>query len=281
MTDIGTHPEPRMQARQAPQTHNGVTAVGRPLDISIVMPCLNEEEAVRYCVEKAVAAIAATGMTGEVVVVDNNSTDNSAELARAAGARVVDEAIRGYGSAYLRGLAEARGRFILIGDSDGTYDFSAVEQFVQPLTNGTDLVVGSRLRGTIHDGAMPWLHRYVGNPFLTRTMNVLFRNQLSDVYCGMRAMKRELLTTMRLSATGMEFALEMLIEAQRHGARIKEIPISYSRRAGGQPKLRTWRDGWRSFMFIINESRGFRGETRTHAAPALSSATPAPSESGS
>lgn len=280
MTDIGTHPEPRIRARQAPQGSNGLSAPDLGLDVSIVMPCLNEEEAVQACVETALASIAATGMTGEVLVVDNNSTDRSAELARAAGARVVVEPTRGYGNAYLKGLAEARGRFIVLGDADGTYDFSAVGSFVEPLTNGTDLVIGSRLRGTIHDGAMPWLHRYLGNPFLTKTMNLLFANELSDVYCGMRAVKKELLATMTLSASGMEFALEMLIESQRSGARMKEIPIIYRRRAGGHPKLRTWRDGWRSFRFIVNEARGFRAERRQRTTP-LSTSTPAPSESGS
>ena len=258
MTDIGSHPEPRMQARQAPQMQHGRTepSTDFDVDISIVMPCLNEEAAVGRCVETALSSILASGMTGEVLVVDNDSTDASAELAAAAGARVVREPVRGYGQAYLAGLAEARGRFILLGDSDGTYDFATVTSFVEPLTNGTDLVMGSRLRGTIDRGAMPWLHRYLGNPLLTKTMNLLFSNQISDVYCGMRSVKHEALSRMRLSAKGMEFALEMLISAERNGMRIKEVPIHYRRRVGGTPKLRTWRDGWRSLRFIVSESRG-------------------------
>jgi glycosyltransferase involved in cell wall biosynthesis len=280
VTDIGSHPEPRMQARQASQTHTGAPESERDfdLDISIVMPCLNEEAAVGSCVETALSSIAATGMTGEVLVVDNDSTDASAELATAAGARVVREPIRGYGRAYLAGLAEARGRFIVLGDSDGTYDFGTVASFVEPLTNGTDLVIGSRLRGTIDRGAMPWLHRYLGNPLLTKTLNLLFSSQVSDVYCGMRSVKHEALSRMRLSATGMEFALEMLISAERNDLRIKEVPIRYRRRVGGTPKLRTWRDGWRSLRFIVSESRG---PELPHPASiqVMPSASPAPSES--
>lgn len=276
MTDIGTHPGRRLEARQAPQTHSWAPSnpENRQLDISIVMPCLNEEAAVATCVETALFSIAKTGMTGEVVVVDNDSSDASAELALAAGARVVSEPVRGYGNAYLRGLSEARGRYIVLGDSDGTYDFGAVWSFVEPLTNGTDLVIGSRLRGKIDAGAMPWHHRYLGNPLLTRTMNVLHSNQLSDVYCGMRSIKREVLQDLGLSAPGMEFALEMLIAAQRRRMRIKEIPIHYRRRLGGTPKLRTWRDGWRSLRFIFSESGA-----EVHAHASVSSVSAAPSES--
>ncbi|MGH8872026.1 MAG: glycosyltransferase family 2 protein [Acidimicrobiia bacterium] len=282
MTDIGSHPEPRMVARQAPQTQNGVPVLDQRLDIdiSIVMPCLNEEAAVSSCVEIALASIAATGLSGEVVVVDNDSSDASAELAAMAGARVVREPVRGYGNAYLRGLAEARGRFIVLGDSDGTYDFGAIATFIEPLTNGTDLVIGSRLRGTIDVGAMPWLHRYVGNPLLTKTMNLLFSHELSDVYCGMRSIKREALSELTLSAPGMEFALEMLIAAERSGIRIKEIPIRYRRRQGGTPKLRTWRDGWRSLRFIFAASRRYES-VHVHNHAAFNPPTPAPSESGS
>ena len=277
MTDIGTHPEPRMQARQAPQMQNGHPAPAPDfgVDISIVMPCLNEEAAVARCVETALSGIRASGMTGEVLVVDNDSTDGSAKLAAAAGARIVREPVRGYGQAYLAGLAEARGRFIVLGDSDGTYDFATVGSFVEPLTNGTDLVMGSRLRGTIDRGAMPWLHRYLGNPLLTKTVNLLFSNQISDVYCGMRSVKHEALSRMTLSATGMEFALEMIISAERNGMRIKEVPIRYRRRVGGTPKLRTWRDGWRSLRFIVAESRGSHSAS-IQVMPSVSSA---PSES--
>jgi len=277
VTNIGSHPEPRIQARQAPQTQNGVAAGDFEVDISIVMPCLNEEAAVGACVATALLAIADSGLSGEVLVVDNDSTDASAELASAAGARIVREPIRGYGRAYLAGLAEARGRFIVLGDSDGTYDFAAVASFVEPLTNGTDLVMGSRLRGSIDRGAMPWLHRYLGNPLLTKTVNLLFSNHVSDVYCGMRSIKREALSGLGLSATGMEFALEMLISAERNGMRIKEVPIRYRRRMGGTPKLRTWRDGWRSLRFIVSESRG--AQSQPASVTVLPSVTPAPSES--
>jgi glycosyltransferase involved in cell wall biosynthesis len=282
MTDIGIHPEPRREARQAPQTYNGALApkvrLDSNLDISVVMPCLNEEAAIEKCVETALASIAATGMTGEVVVVDNDSSDDSAGLAIAAGARVVREPVRGYGRAYLAGLAEARGRFIVLADSDGTYDFTAVGRFIEPLTNGTDLVIGTRLRGSIDDGAMPWLHRYVGNPLLTRAMNLLHSTRFSDVYCGMRSIKREALSQLNLAAPGMEFALEMLIEAERAGIRIGEIPIRYRRRLGGTPKLRTWRDGWRSLRFVVSQTRR-TAVPYVASSSTIAAVTPAPSES--
>lgn len=256
MTDLGTHPEPRMEARQAPQAHNSGGLTGPAVDVSIVMPCLNEEASVSHCVEAAFIALGDLGLNGEVVVVDNDSSDRSAHLASLAGARVVHEPIRGYGQAYLRGLSEARGRYLVLGDSDGTYDFAALSSFVTPLLNGTDMVVGSRLRGVIDKGAMPWLHRYVGNPALTRAMSVLFSTGLSDVYCGMRSVKRDALERMLLTATGMEFALEMIVKARRHGVQMREVPIHYRRRMGGTPKLRTWRDGWRSLRYMVTESRG-------------------------
>jgi glycosyltransferase involved in cell wall biosynthesis len=281
VTDMENHLSMRLEAREAPQTLNGRTRLPHHLDVSIVMPCLNEEAAITTCVETALASLSELEMSGEVVVVDNDSSDRSAELARAAGARVVREPVRGYGMAYLRGLSEARGRYLVLGDSDGTYDFAALSSFVEPLMNGTDLVIGSRLRGVIDPGAMPWLHRYVGNPGLTKAMNLLFSSDSSDVYCGMRSVKQETLASMTLAAPGMEFALEMLIQAFEHGARIKEVPIRYGRRVGGTPKLRTWRDGWRSLRFIVNESGRVRAE-RSRSMPALSAqGGAAPSEAES
>jgi glycosyltransferase involved in cell wall biosynthesis len=254
-----------LEGREAPQAQNGHARLQTDLDVSIVMPCLNEEAAIAACVETALLSLSDLNMSGEVVVVDNDSSDRSAKLARAAGARVVREPVRGYGMAYLKGLTEAHGKYLVLGDSDGTYDFAALSSFVEPLLNGTDLVIGSRLRGVIDPGAMPWLHRYVGNPALTKAMNLLFASDSTDVYCGMRSVKRETLSRMTLAAPGMEFALEMLIQAFEHGARVKEVPIRYGRRIGGTPKLRTWRDGWRSLRFIIRES----GRVRSERSPSI------------
>lgn len=258
MTDIGIHPEPRREARQAPQTHNGALAPEVRLDVSIVMPCLNEEEAIKGCIVEARTALAALGFSGEIVVVDNGSTDRSVEVARSAGARVVHEPNRGYGNACRRGLREARGRFVVMGDSDGTYDFSALAHFVLPLLNGAEMVMGDRLNSTMEPGAMPWLHRYVGNPFLTKTMNVLFGSDIADSHCGLRSIKKETLGGLTLTSPGMEFASEFLIEAVQHGVKLDQVPIRYRRRYGGQPKLRTFRDGLRHLRLLLLRAREAR-----------------------
>lgn len=224
---------------------------GRHIEVSVIMPCLNEEAAVAECVKEAWEALAETDLTGEVLVVDNGSTDSSVAVAEGAGARVVHESHRGYGNACRRGLAEARGRFLLLGDADGTYDFSALGDFVTPLLNGADVVMGTRLGGSIESGAMPWLHRHVGNPFLTMLLNALFSPGVSDALCGMRSIKREGYVELTLASPGMEFATELLIEATRQGLHIKEVPIQYRRRRGGVPKLRTFRDGWRSLLSML------------------------------
>jgi hypothetical protein len=224
MTDIGIHPEPRREARQAPQTYNGALAPKLRLDVSIVMPCLNEEEAIKGCIDEARSALAVLGFSGEILVVDNGSTDRSVEVARSAGARVIHEPNRGYGNACRRGLREARGRFVVMGDSDGTYDFSALAQFVLPLLNGAEMVMGDRLNSSMEPGAMPWLHRYVGNPFLTKTMNVLFASDIADSHCGLRSIKKETLGELTLTSPGMEFASEFLIEAIQHGVRVDQVP---------------------------------------------------------
>jgi glycosyltransferase involved in cell wall biosynthesis len=221
------------------------------LDISVVMPCLNEEAAVAATVAEAFAGIRSTGLAGEVVVVDNGSIDGSAEAARRAGARVVHETTRGYGNACRRGLAEARGRMVVLGDSDGTYPFSDIPRFVESMANGVDVVMGSRLNEAMERGAMPWLHRHVGNPGLTWLLNLFFPAGISDAHCGLRAIRQGALDQLELSATGMEFASEFLIDAVRHGLTFAEIPITYRRRLGGVPKLRAWRDGWRHLRLIL------------------------------
>lgn len=224
------------------------------IEVSVVMPCLNEEEAIAFCIQKALKAFVDMDARGEVVVVDNGSTDRSSEIATAMGARVVSEPARGYGNAYRTGIKAARGRYIVMGDSDGTYDFGDIPLFVEPLLNGTDMVIGSRFRGTIEPGAMPWLHRYIGNPLLTGFLNLLFAAEVSDAHCGMRSFSRQALEQLSLSAPGMEFASELIIESVRNGLRLKEIPIYYARRVGGTPKLRTWRDGTRHLRLMLTKT---------------------------
>jgi len=224
----------------------------RPL-VSVVMPCLDEAETVGTCVGAARHALAQAGLTGEVLVVDNGSADGSAMLAARAGARVVAEPRRGYGSAYLTGFANARGRFIVMGDADGTYDFSALTHFVAALEAGADLVLGSRLRGNIEPGAMPWLHRRVGNPTLTAILNLFFRTRVSDAHCGMRAFRRELLDRLDLQAMGMELASEQLIRAAKLGLDVREIQIDYRPRHG-RSKLAPLPDGWRHLRLLLVHS---------------------------
>jgi glycosyltransferase involved in cell wall biosynthesis len=223
------------------------------LDVSVVIPCLNERETIGVCVRKALRSMEGAGLTGEVIVVDNGSTDGSAQIAEQEGARVVPERRRGYGNAYMRGFAAARGRYIVMGDGDDTYDFENVPSFVGPLQEHADLVMGSRLKGRIHKGAMPPLHRYVGNPVLTGILNLFYRSGVSDAHCGMRAFRREALTQLDLRMPGMEFASEMVIRASKAGLRIEEIPIEYHPRLG-ESKLNSFRDGWRHLRFLLVHS---------------------------
>ncbi len=220
------------------------------IEVSVVMPCLNEAASVGACVRQAREAMERAGLRGEVVVADNGSTDDSVALAEAAGARVVRVPARGYGAAYLGGLAAARGRYLVMGDADGTYPFDRVPDFVARLREGNDLVLGSRFAGRIHRGAMPWLHRYIGNPVLTGILGIFFGQRVSDAHCGMRALTREANDAMRLRTTGMEYASEMIAMAVRRGLKVAEIPIDYHARAG-ESKLRSFRDGWRHLRFML------------------------------
>jgi glycosyltransferase involved in cell wall biosynthesis len=220
--------------------------------VSVVIPCLNEAENIETCVERALAVLAEHEIPGEVVVADNASDDNSAELAAAAGARVISEPRRGYGSAYLAGFAAARGRYIVMGDADLTYDFGEIPRFVEHLDAGADLVMGDRM-DQIQPGAMPWLHRYVGNPILSGTLNLFFRTGVRDAHCGMRAVRRSVLPQLDLHATGMEFASEMVVRAAKEKLDIRQFPIEYHPR-GGESKLSTWRDGWRHLRFLLVHS---------------------------
>jgi glycosyltransferase involved in cell wall biosynthesis len=220
--------------------------------VSVVIPCLNEEENVQRCVHGAIEALARAHLAGEVIVVDNASEDRSAELAAAAGARVITEKRRGYGSAYLAGFAAARGSYIVMADADLTYDFNEIPNFVAKLEAGAQLVMGNRM-DNIQPGAMPWLHRYIGNPLLTGVLNLFFRTGVRDAHCGMRALRTDVLETLDLRTTGMEFASEMVIRAAKEHLRIAEVDIEYHPR-GGESKLSSFRDGWRHLRFLLVHS---------------------------
>ncbi len=220
--------------------------------LSVVIPCLNEAENIEHCVRTAREVLKRNGIDGEVLVVDNASEDDSAKLAADAGARVVYERRRGYGSAYLAGFAAATGRYIVMADADLTYDFNEIPRFVAALDEGAELVMGDRM-DNIHPGAMPWLHRYVGNPILTGLLNLFFRTGIKDAHCGMRALRRDVLPRLDLRTTGMEFASEMVIRASKEHLRIAEFPIEYHPR-GGESKLSSFRDGWRHLRFLLVHS---------------------------
>ena len=229
-------------------------------EVSVVIPCLNEETTIGVCVAKAKSAIAKMGVAGEVLVVDNGSTDRSAAVAAAAGAGVIPEPRRGYGQAYLTGFAHARGKYLVIGDADDTYDFSDITGFVAPLRDGYDMVMGTRLKGRIEPGAMPWHHRWIGVPVLSAILNMLFSARVSDAHCGQRSITAEAARGLGLSATGMEFASEMIIKAARRGLRIAEIPITLHKGGRpGRPHLRSFRDGWRhlKMMFMLSPTHLF------------------------
>src|SRR4051794_16133359 len=187
-----------------------VTAAIEEVEVSVVMPCLNEARTVGRCVQKAVAALEEMGVHGEVIVADNGSTDGSQEIAREHGARVVPAQRRGYGSALQAGIAAARGQYVIMGDADDSYDFSRLEGFVERLRGGDDLVMGNRFRGGIMPGAMPWLHRYVGNPVLTGILNLFFHTPIGDAHCGLRGFRKDAYKSLGLHTTGMEFASEMV-----------------------------------------------------------------------
>jgi Glycosyl transferase family 2 len=220
--------------------------------VSVVIPCLNEAGSIERCVRRALDVVGREGWAGEVIVADNGSDDRSAELARAAGALVVQEPRRGYGSAYLAGFAAARGDYIVMADADLTYDFGDIPRFVEELDKGGDLVMGDRTSG-IQPGAMPWLHRYVGNPLLSGLLNLFFGTGVRDAHCGMRAIRREVLPRLDLRTTGMEFASEMVVRAGKAGLPISEIPIHYHPREGDS-KLARYRDGWRHLRFLLVHS---------------------------
>jgi hypothetical protein len=223
-----------------------------PVELSVVMPCLNEARTVGTCVEKARAAMAELGVAGEVVVADNGSTDGSPELARARGARVVRAERRGYGATLQVGIAAARGRFVIMGDSDDSYDFTLLGPFLDRLGAGDDLVMGNRFRGGIMPGAMPWHHRYIGNPVLTGILNLFFRSPIGDAHCGLRGFRKEAYQGLNLTSPGMEFASEMVVKACLQGLRVSEVPVVlHPDGRDRRPHLRSFHDGWRHLRLLL------------------------------
>ena len=214
------------------------------------MPCLNEEKTVALCVKKAKEVLRKAKMTGEVVVADNGSTDNSVRLAKKAGAKVILEKRRGYGSAYLAGIKAARGDWLVIGDSDGTYDFSEIPRLLKPLNSGYDLVIGSRIKGRIRKEAMPFLNRYLGTPLLNFFLRLFYQIKVSDSQSGMRAFSRTAFDKLRLRTLGMEFASEMLVRSSQEGLKIIEVPINYLPRLA-PTKLSRFRDAWHHLRFML------------------------------
>lgn len=223
-----------------------------PVEVSVVIPCLNEVNSLAYCVDKAIAAFRTSGLSGEVIVADNGSTDGSVQVAEEHGARLVHVQERGYGAALRAGIAAARGPYIIMGDADDSYDFVDVPRFVEKLREGYEMVMGNRFRGGIKAGAMPPMHKYFGNPGLTALLNFMFRARIGDSYCGMRGFTRTLYDRLDVRSAGMEFALEMIIKAAQIGARSTEIPIVlWPDKRGRPPHLRSFRDGWRSLRFML------------------------------
>lgn len=222
------------------------------IELSIVMPCLNEAETLSACINKAKSYLARAGIVGEVIVADNGSTDGSQKIARKLGALPVDVKERGYGAALTGGIAAAQGRYVIMGDADDSYDFSQLDPFVEKLRQGFDLVVGNRFKGRISPGAMPPLHRYLGNPILTGIGRLFFSSNIGDFHCGLRGFSKEAIKRLDLRTTGMEFASEMVVKATLAKLRITEVPTTLSPDGRNRPPhLRSWRDGWRHLRFLL------------------------------
>jgi cellulose synthase/poly-beta-1,6-N-acetylglucosamine synthase-like glycosyltransferase len=222
------------------------------LEVTVLMPCLNEAETLGSCVRKALASLKSLGLKGEVLIADNGSTDGSQEIAINLGARVVQVERKGYGNALMRGIAKARGKFVIMGDSDDSYDFENLGPFVEKLRDGYDLVMGNRFLGGIQPGAMPPLHRYLGNPVLTAVGRLFFKSPCGDFHCGLRGFKREAMLGLDLRTTGMEFASEMVVKSTLHKLRITEVPTTLQPDGRSRPPhLRTWSDGWQHLRFLL------------------------------
>jgi glycosyltransferase involved in cell wall biosynthesis len=222
------------------------------LDLTILMPCLNEAETLAICIRQALAAIRDSNVTGEVLIADNGSTDGSQQIAAAEGARVIEVPTRGYGAALIAGIEAARGRYILMADADASYHFEHLPRFLPKLNEGYDLVMGNRFSGSIEPGAMPPLHRFLGNPVLSAAGRIFFRIPVRDFHCGLRAFRRDAILALDLRATGMEFASEMVVKSSLAGLRLTEVPTTLSPDGRSRPPhLRSWRDGWRHLRFLL------------------------------
>jgi len=223
-----------------------------PFELSVVMPCLNEARTLPLCIEKIQRVFQEQGIAGEIVVADNGSIDGSQNIARALGARVVNVPQKGYGSALMGGIGAARGRFLIMGDSDDSYDFRHIPRFLEKLRAGYDLVMGNRFAGGVQAGAMPLLHRYLGNPVLSFLGRVFFHSKCVDIHCGLRGFSKSGYDKLGMRTTGMEFASEMVVKAELVGLRVTEVPTTLSRDGRNRrPHLRTWRDGWRHLRFML------------------------------
>jgi glycosyltransferase involved in cell wall biosynthesis len=234
------------------QKLEALAAADRQVEVSVVMPCLNERETVGVCVRKAMTALRETGIAGEVIVADNGSTDGSIEIARAEGARVVNIEEKGYGNALKGGILASRGVYVLMADSDDSYNFAHIPRFVEQLRAGSDLAMGNRFRGGIEDRAMPFLHRYLGNPALTGIGKLFFGSPCGDFHCGLRGFRKDSFDRMDIRSTGMEFASEMVVKASLLRMRVSEVPTTLSPDGRSRaPHLRTWRDGWRHLRFLL------------------------------
>lgn len=222
------------------------------IEVSVVIPCLNEAQSIAVCVDKAGAALIEAGIRGEVVVSDNGSTDGSIEVAENHGARVVHAPVKGYGHALRKGIEEARGQFIIMGDADDSYDFSQLPRFVAKWREGYDVVMGNRFKGEIKPGAMRWHHKYIGNPVLSGILKLFFRTDIGDAHCGMRGFTKTVYERLDLRTTGMEFASEFVVKGATLGVRMTEIPITlWPDKRGRPPHLKSFRDGWRHLRFLL------------------------------
>jgi glycosyltransferase involved in cell wall biosynthesis len=224
----------------------------KEVELSIVMPCLNEEESIAHCIQKAFSFLKCNKVAGEVIVVDNGSTDNSSTIARQLNATVILESERGYGNAIMKGIDNANGKYIIIGDADDSYDFSNLMPFLELLRHGKDLVIGNRFKGKIEKGAMPFLHRYIGNPILSFTGRLFFKIKIGDFHCGLRAIAHKSYKHLDLRTTGMEFASEIIVKSALNKLSVAEIPVTlYKDKRKRSSHLRTWHDGWRHLRFLL------------------------------
>ena len=236
----------------ASETTMSIGQKAPPIELTILMPCLNEAETLGICIEKALGFLTRSGISGEVLIADNGSSDGSQEIAARLGARVTHVPEKGYGAALIAGIAAARGRYVIMGDSDDSYDFSVLDPFIAKLRDGFDLVMGNRFKGGIAPGAMPPLHRYLGNPVLSTIGRIFFASPIRDFHCGLRGFSRDAMMALELRAPGMEFASEMVVKATMRGLRIAEVPTTLSPDGRSRPPhLRSWRDGWRHLRFLL------------------------------